>query len=131
VAPTLLDAVGISIPKSMQGKSVMPLVNRNIKGWKNEVFIQISESCVARAIRTERWKYCVIAEDKDGWLDSKSNTYVEYQLYDLYADPYELINLAGRREYRDVADELKVRLLDRIEEIEGEKPNILNRKFYP
>lgn len=131
VAPTLLEAVGISIPKSMQGRSVIPLINRDIKEWKNEVFIQISESSVARAIRTERWKYCVIAEDKDGWLDSKSDTYIEYQLYDLYADPYELVNLAGRREYRDISSELKERLLDIIEEVEGERPKILDRKFYP
>jgi len=131
VAPTILDAVGISIPKSMQGKSAMPLINRDVKNWRNEVFIQISESCVARAIRTERWKYCVIAEDKDGWLDCRSDTYVEYQLYDLYSDPYELVNLAGRREYRDIADELKERLLERIEEVEGERPNILDKKFYP
>lgn len=131
IAPTLLDAVGIPIPESMQGKSLIPLINRDIKDWKNEVFIQISESCVARAIRTERWKYCVIAEDKNGWLDSKSDTYVEYQLYDLYADPYELINLAGRREYRNIANELKERLLHRVEEIEGERPEILDRKFYP
>jgi arylsulfatase A-like enzyme len=73
----------------------------------------------------------VIAEDKDGWLDSESDTYIEYQLYDLYADPYELINLAGRREYRDVANELKERLSNRIEEIEGKKPKILDRRFYP
>jgi arylsulfatase A-like enzyme len=131
VAPTLLDAVGLPIPEVMQGKSAIPLLNRETKNWRNEVFIQISESCVARAIRTERWKYCVIAEDKDGWLDSESDTYIEYQLYDLYADPYELINLAGRREYRDIANELKERLLNRIEEIEGKKPKIFDRKFYP
>ncbi|MCX7795920.1 MAG: sulfatase-like hydrolase/transferase [bacterium] len=131
VAPTLLDAVGISTPESMQGKSIFPLIDRDIKNWKNEVFIQISESCVARAIRTERWKYCVVAEDKDGWLDSKSDIYVEYQLYDLYADPYELVNLAGRKEYRDISNELKEKLLDKIEEIEGERPKILDRRFYP
>jgi arylsulfatase A-like enzyme len=131
VAPTLLDAVGLPIPEVMQGKSALPLLNRETRDWKNEVFIQISESCVARAIRTERWKYCVIAEDKDGWLDSESDTYTEYQLYDLYADPYELVNLAGRREYRDIANELKERLLNRIEEIEGKRPKILDRRFYP
>ena len=131
VAPTILEAVGLPVPEAMQGSSAISLIDRRVKDWKNEVFIQISESVVARAIRTERWKYCVVAEDKEGWLDSRSDTYTEYQLYDLCADPYELVNLAGRREHRDEARELKERLLDKIEEIEGERPRILDRKFYP
>lgn len=131
VAPTILDSVGIPIPNTMQGRNLLPLLDRKIKDWKNEVFIQISESCVARAIRTERWKYCAIAEDKDGWLDSCSDTYTDYQLYDLYSDPYELVNLAGRREYRNIIEELKERLIARIQEVEGIRPKIIERRFYP
>jgi len=130
-APTILDAVNIPVPDTMQGGSAMPLLDRKIKDWKNEIFIQISESCVARAIRTERWKYSVIAEDKDGWLDSNSDTYTDYQLYDLYSDPYELVNLAGRREYKGIIEELRERLTAKIEEVEGVKPGILERRFYP
>lgn len=130
-APTILDAVNIPVPDTMQGRSAMPLLDRKIKDWKNEIFIQISESCVARAIRTERWKYSVIAEDKDGWLDSNSDTYTDYQLYDLYSDPYELVNLAGRREYKGIIEELRERLTAKIEEVEGVKPGILERRFYP
>lgn len=130
-APTILDAVNIPVPDTMQGGSAMPLLDRKIKNWKNEIFIQISESCVARAIRTERWKYSVIAEDKDGWLDSNSDTYTDYQLYDLYSDLYELVNLAGRREYKGIIEELRERLTAKIEEVEGVKPGILERRFYP
>lgn len=130
-APTILDAVNIPVPDTMQGGSAMPLLDRKIKDWKNEIFIQISESCVARAIRTERWKYSVIAEDKDGWLDSNSDTYTDYQLYDLYSDLYELVNLAGRREYKGIIEELRERLTAKIEEVEGVKPGILERRFYP
>lgn len=131
LAPTILDAVDISIPETMQGRSAMRLLERDTKDWTNEVFIQISESCVARAIRTERWKYCAIAEDKDGWVDSNSETYTDYQLYDIYSDPYELVNLAGRREYRDIMGELRERLISKIEEIEGIRPRIKERRFYP
>ena len=131
VAPTLLDAVGIPIPESMQGRSLLPLLERRVEGWRNEVFVQISESMVGRAIRTERWKYCVVAPEGDGARDPSSDLYVEYQLYDLCADPYELINLAGRAEYRDVAEELRERLVERMREAGEEEPEIRPAKFYP
>ncbi len=122
--PTLLDVANIPIPDTMQGQSILPLVNRQMVDWQEEAFIQISESQVARAIRTPRWKYCVSAPDKDGWDDSASDLYIEAELYDLLADPYELHNLAGFETHRDVCDVLRGRLLKRIREAEGEEPII-------
>ncbi len=112
--PTLLDAAGIPIPESMEGQSILPLVNREKVEWPDEVFVQISESQVARAIRTDRWLYCVDAPDKNGSIDSDSDRYVEQYLYDLEADPHELTNLAGVDAFRDVADDLKARLIARM-----------------
>ncbi len=109
--PTLLDAAGIPVPEDMQGQSILPLVNRQQVDWRDEVFIQISESQVGRAIRTPRWKYAVNAPDKHGWDDSASDAYIESDLYDLLADPYELHNLAGYESHRAVSDVLRGRLM--------------------
>lgn len=117
--PTLLDAAGLPVPPIMQGRSILPLVKGDKQaeeGWPEEGFIQISESQVGRAIRTERWKYGVVAPDKHGWHDSCSERYVEQYLYDLEADPYELRNLAGSRKHREVAAELSERLIRRMVE---------------
>mgnify|MGYP006148106243 CR=1 FL=1 len=35
-------------------------------GWPDEVFVQISESQIGRCVRTHRWKYNVVAPDKNG-----------------------------------------------------------------
>jgi arylsulfatase A-like enzyme len=115
----------------MQGKSLLPLVERRVDEWRNEAFIQISESMVGRALRTERWKYCVVAPDKQGGHDPASERYVEWQLYDLYADPHELVNLAGRREYRDIAAQLRERLKARMVEAGEPEPHIDEARFYP
>ncbi len=131
IAPTLLDAVGLPVPKEMQGRSLLPLVERKIEGWRNEAFIQISEFMVGRALRTERWKFCVVAPDKHGGRDPMSERYVEWQLYDLYADPHELVNLAGRREYRDIAAQLRERLKARMVEAGEPEPQIDEARFYP
>ncbi|TDF99877.1 DUF4976 domain-containing protein [Paenibacillus piri] len=114
--PTLLDAAGIPVPELMQGRSVMPLIRREKMEWPSDVFVQISESQVARAIRTERWKYSVHAPDRDGWADAGSDRYEEQCLYDLAADPYELTNLAGMDSYRSVSDDLRERLMKRMSE---------------
>ncbi len=112
--PTLLDAAGLPIPDTMQGRSILPLLRGDKKGWPEEVFVQISEAQVGRAVRTRRWKYSVVAPDRHGWQDPAADRYVEEFLYDLEADPYELTNLIGFESHREVADILRERLIRRM-----------------
>ncbi|MCB0072968.1 MAG: sulfatase-like hydrolase/transferase, partial [Caldilineaceae bacterium] len=113
--PTLLDAAGLPIPDSMEGRSILPLAQReDVADWPEEVFVQISEAQVGRAVRTKRWKYCVDAPDKHGSRDPGANVYVEQYLYDLESDPYELQNLVGIDAFRAVADDLRDRLIARM-----------------
>lgn len=109
--PTLLDAAGLPIPQEMDGRSILPLLRGETEGWPEEVFIQISESQVGRAIRTRRWKYSVTAPDKAGWEVAGSDRYVEEFLYDLQADPYELTNLIGLESHQELVAELRERLI--------------------
>lgn len=122
--PTLLDAVGLPIPDEMQGRSMLPLLRGEVEGWPEEVFVQISESQVGRAVRTHRWKYSVVAPDKDGWQDAASDRYVEEFLYDLQADPYELINLIGLESHQEVATVMRQRLIRRMVEAGEVEPTI-------
>ncbi|WP_240414555.1 sulfatase-like hydrolase/transferase [Paenibacillus periandrae] len=123
--PTLLDAAGIEVPGHMQGRSVVPLLNDRHAEWPSEVFVQISESQTARAIRTQRWKYSVTSAIKsDPVLTASSDRYVEEFLYDLYADPYELTNLAGMESHRKVADQLRETLIRRMVEAGESAPQI-------
>jgi arylsulfatase A-like enzyme len=109
--PTLLDAANRPIPGQMQGRSILPLLKGDRAGWPEEVFIQISEAQVGRAVRTRRWKYGVTAPDRDGWNDPGSENYVEELLYDLQADPYELANLIGLESHQEVCAVMRERLL--------------------
>lgn len=129
--PTLLDAAGIAVPPEMQGRSVLPLLRRDTADWPEEVFVQISESQVGRAIRTDRWKYCVTAPERNAWNDAGADRYVESLLYDLQADPYELTNLAGVESFRSVADELKARLIARMTDAGEQAPIIENAEPRP
>ncbi|MEJ3747186.1 sulfatase-like hydrolase/transferase [Actinomycetes bacterium KLBMP 9797] len=104
--PTLLDAAGLPVPPEMQGRSLLAPPPDT-----DEVFIQISESQVGRAIRTRRWKYAVVAPGADGWDAPGATEYVEDLLYDLDADPHELTNLASHPDYAAVAAHLRARLI--------------------
>ncbi|HMO26558.1 MAG TPA: hypothetical protein PKB10_09835 [Tepidisphaeraceae bacterium] len=115
--PTLLDACDIPVPTSMQGRSILPLLDRHKPtDWPREVFVQVSETEVGRAIRTDRWTYAVNAPDRKPYQDASSDRYVESHLYDLLADPWQLNNLVGSRNPVHVSArrDLRARLLDRM-----------------
>ncbi|MGH9435090.1 MAG: sulfatase-like hydrolase/transferase, partial [Terriglobia bacterium] len=77
VSPTLLDAMDVKLPDSMAGRSAFPLIEQGEarETWRNEVFIQISESMVGRALRTADWTYCVADRSGNGGKDSSSTHY--------------------------------------------------------
>ncbi|MBW5411232.1 arylsulfatase, partial [Brachyspira hampsonii] len=85
--PTLLKMAGIKY-QDMDEISIQDIIDD--KNYKNIVFLQISESFVGRAIRTEDYSYCIYDPDKNPLKDKDSLTYKSYSLYDLKKDPYQL-----------------------------------------
>ncbi|MBZ0300285.1 MAG: sulfatase-like hydrolase/transferase [Anaerolineae bacterium] len=124
IPPTLLDAAGLPVPEHMQGQSFLPLAQKKPVDWPEEMFVQISEAEVGRAVRTHRWKYGVTAPQKDGWDDSGSDRYVEAYLYDLLADPYELKNLIDLDSHDEVKQVMRTRLLRRMQMAGEAEPQI-------
>ncbi|MDP9350700.1 MAG: sulfatase-like hydrolase/transferase [Chloroflexota bacterium] len=123
--PTLLNAAGIPVPSTMQGRSILPLLRGKRDGWPEEMFVQISESQVGRAVRTERWKYSAAAPNADGNQLAGSEEYVDDHLYDLLADPYELTNLVGLESHQEVCSVMRQRLKRRMAEAGEVIPEIL------
>ena len=120
--PTLLDAAGIEVPDNLPGRSLLDIVDRRPSGpWPDDVFVQISESQTARAVRTRRWKFGVTAPDTVSTHAPGSDTYHESELYDLVADPHELHNLIHEASHAPLCNKLGERLLARMVEV-GEPP---------
>ncbi len=129
--PTLLAAAGLPIPQSMQGHSVLPLLDRKTEGWRNEVYFQMAEFYTGRGLRTPQYTYAAIAPKEPGWKAvAGADRYVDYVLYDNYADPYQQVNLAGRAPYQQVAEELRKRLLERMKEA-GDPPATIEPSWFP
>ncbi|XP_051875386.1 arylsulfatase K isoform X2 [Pristis pectinata] len=95
IYPTLLDIARIPLPKNLSGYSLLPLLRRSpnnifVKNPRPDWIFSEFHGCNVNAstymIRTGRWKYITYA---DGIL-------VPSQLFDLIADPDELINVATK-----------------------------------
>ena len=132
LSPTLLEAAGLAIPKSMQGRSTLPLVTGAAQNWRNEVFIQMSEFWTARALRTPEWTYVAAAPRGNGPYRPAPHApeYATFQIYDNRADPYQLVNLAGHRSTEAIDAEMRERLRARMAEA-GDAPAELNPCKFP
>jgi N-acetylglucosamine-6-sulfatase len=90
LAPTLLELAGLTVPDTMQGRSLAPLLKGEKTAWRNSFLIEYYSDKVFpriarmgyKAVRNQRWKYIHYLE-----LDGMD------ELYDLKTDPYEMKNL--------------------------------------
>ena len=121
---TILGLVGIDVGDRMIGEDLAALIDGNDVGRTNEIFAQISESRVGRAIRTVRYKYAVYAPGLNGGAVASSDYYVDDFLYDLDSDPHELHNVVCERAYTHVKLELRSRLKAWIAKAERKEVSI-------
>ncbi|MDX1285994.1 MAG: DUF4976 domain-containing protein, partial [Draconibacterium sp.] len=102
IAPTLLDVAGVNIPSDMQGASLQKTWD-NTTEWREAIYYHFYEKGWGVSphfgIRTERYKLIRYYDFIDTW-----------ELYDLQEDPNEMNNLIRNPEYKEVVDELKVKL---------------------
>ena len=106
LAPTFVDLAGGSVPDGVNGMSLVPLLKDGNSVWRDDILFEHwpteegEGSMVPEfyAVRTAEWKY---VEYETG----------EKELYNLVADPYELVNIAGKKKYEDIQAELAARLL--------------------
>jgi arylsulfatase A-like enzyme len=112
IAPTVLDAAGILIPKDMQGRSMLPLF-ANKKGPVRDViyyhYYENGEHSVSPhfGIRTKRYKLIRFYTRVNNW-----------ELYDLQADAHEMHNLYGQKGYANITKALKIKLDQQIDKFD-------------
>lgn len=116
IMPTVLDAVGIDIPKVVEGISLMELIEGKATKVRDAVFSEYLENEEAM-IRTERFKLVYTSGKRnrqDGRRTSNRPPQRTTRLYDLRSDPEELTNLAADPLHAPIVAELKGRMLERF-----------------
>ncbi len=128
VFPTICDVLQIPQPKWIQGQSLYPLLRGETTHVRDAVFAEVNYHAAyqpMRCIRTSRYKLIrsFLSQLPLANLDDSASKafllnhgYKEMfegmteELYDLYLDPGEMVNLANSRKHHDIRQELGVRL---------------------
>jgi choline-sulfatase len=100
ILPTMLDLTGVGIPDSVEGESLVPLLESGKGRTDNAVFSEFYKWGYAeRMVRKDNWKY-IHSEGQPS------------QLYDLDNDPVEVNNLASDQNHAEVCERLEEAIMD-------------------
>lgn len=132
--PTFLEAAGVAIPETVQGRSLLPLLNGNHSNWRDAFLYEYF------------WDYEALHTPTVLGLRTRTHSYMSYQgiwdideLYDISTDPDQTRNLLGNVRITDQPGGL-VRnipdpaLRDQVKQFRRRMSDILaatNGRFYP
>jgi len=112
IAPTLIDYAGGKIPQTMQGNSLVPLLENKNPEWRKSFLYEYYQEAYAPGfvtavgVRTKKYKYIEYPD-----MDNDIN-----ELYDLENDPGEMNNLINNPDYKEILTEMKARLEEQKKE---------------
>ncbi len=122
-APTLLDAAGVAVPVSMQGRSLMPVLrNQTPADWRTSMYYRYyhdpgdHNTRAHYGVRTRTHKLIYFWK-KDQW-----------ELFDLVNDPLEMHNLYGQPGQDQLTAAMKAELL-RLKAAVGDTDQLANEQL--
>jgi len=118
IAPTVLEAAGRPIPKTMQGKSMLPALSGKHSQQRDAIYYHYYENGEHSVsphfgISTKRYKLIRFYKRVNGW-----------ELFDLQKDPSEMNNVYDNKTYQKIKDELYTKLvaeIGRFEDTDAQK----------
>lgn len=101
IYPTLCELTGVPIPESVQGKSLVPILDNP------EIVIREAALSVVRnghSLRSTDWAYMRYQDGSE-------------ELYDMRADPGQFTNLAGRADLAAEVEAFRTRLAEKLKRV--------------
>lgn len=103
IPETILELAGFSIPKKMQGKSLVPMLKDTKLSLNKDILIEMNDEFInhkTRTLITNKWRISIFKDSG--------------QLYNIKEDPDEMSNLWDDNLYKDTKLELLLKLLRKI-----------------
>jgi len=143
ILPTLLNLVGVPVPKGIQGKSLVPLLTGQTETHRDLVFSQGGQEPALLALTVPvdakpRPCYSYLLKQQSLVNDPHINLRAKMirdhrykycyrhqgpeELYDLVQDPWELENIASKVENRDLLDSYRLKMMDKLVEADTVEP---------
>jgi N-acetylglucosamine-6-sulfatase len=94
LGPTLLDAAGVEVPASMQGRSLLPYLDGS--GTAGREVLYLEQNYDGHAPHTNSWQSVI--DDRYKYIRYNDYNNVD-ELYDMQADPDEINNLVNAPEH--------------------------------
>jgi len=116
IYPTLCELTGIEIPESVEGHSLVPMMNNPEVCLRSSLYFAYTD--LIRAVKSDRFKLIEYA----GWVRKT-------QLFDLENDPCELNNLFENPQYEKIVENLRKELFIFRDEWEDES-HPLGKSFW-
>jgi N-acetylglucosamine-6-sulfatase len=114
IAPTVLEAAGLMPPDSIDGQSFLPLLRGESPPWRDKLLYEyywewnFPMTPTIHALRTDRYKFI----RPYGLWDIE-------ELYDLEADPHEIVNLIRSEQHQQIVKDLKQQMFQVLKQTGG------------
>lgn len=114
IAPTVLAAAGVGIPKDMQGENILPLLTGTKKTGRKAMYYHYYENGEHSVsphfgIQTKDFKLIRFYKRVNSW-----------ELYDIHADPKDMHNLYHEEGYKNTIKRMKSQLRSLIKKYKDE-----------
>jgi len=113
IYPTLCEMSGLTVPKNLEGTSLVPLIKDPANPLKKAVFSQFLREGIwiapdgieymGYSIRSQQYRYVE-------WVNWETKELAAKELYDHYQDPQENVNIAGNNENLGIMQTLSEQL---------------------
>ncbi len=114
IAPTLLEMAGLQPGAEIQGRSLVPVLKREARDWRESFLIEYFTDTVFPRVRN--MGYVAVRTSGHKYINYRELQGMD-ELYDLDNDPYEETNLIDRPEARDTLQQMQAELRRLIERL--------------
>ena len=108
IMPTMLNLLKVAMPDRVLGRDFWPMVSEGAPGLRDCIITAFGQYA---SVRTADWNYVT------AWTGPKGQGVQPAQLFDLKADPDELVNVISGND--DVAEELQRKLDEYVHPVAG------------